>query len=86
MSEITNKLKINEYVSIAQLKKKIKLYLIELGYSEFKPSIFSQGLVITMVMILEEIITDCLKHVIKNGINGLYTITPLILKNVINES
>jgi len=80
-----NKLKINEYVSINQLKKKLKSYLKEQGYSEFKPSIFAKGLVITLVMILEEIISDCLKNTTKDK-TGLYTINTLILRSLLNES
>ena len=83
--ECVNKLKIQDYVSINQLKKKIKNYLIDQGYSEFKPSIFSKGLVIVLVMVLEEIIFDCLKNITKEK-TGLYCINSLILKNLLNES
>jgi hypothetical protein len=83
--DCSNKLKINEYVSINQLKKKLKNYLSEQGYSEFKPSIFSKGLIVTLVMILEEIISDSIKNVLKDK-TGLYTINNLILKNLFNES
>ena len=85
MDTSNNKLKINEYVSINQLKKKIKIYFREQGYSEFKPSIFSQGLIITLIMIIEELITDCIKYISKDR-TGLYIINILVLKNVINES
>lgn len=85
MERVNNKLKITEYVSLSQLKKKFKLHLKDIGYSEFKPSFFSQCLIITLVGILEEIISDCLKDVTKHDINGLYIISPLILKNSINE-
>ena len=83
--EINNKLKINEYVSIAQLKRKLKLYLAEQGNSDFKPSIFAHGLIISLVMVLEEIVMDCLKNVNKDK-SGLYTINQLILSNLINTS
>ena len=83
--ECTNKLKVNEYVSINQLKKKIKSYLCDKGYSEFKPSVFAQGLVVTLVMVLEEIISDCIKNVTKDK-TGLYIINNLVLKNLLNES
>jgi hypothetical protein len=83
--EVNNKLKINEYVSISQLKKKLKAYLVDQGYSEFKTSIFAQGLIISLVMILEELILDCLKN-IKKDESGLYIINTLILKNILYES
>ena len=59
--------------------------MTEQGYSEFKPSIFSQGLIITLVMVLEEIISDSIKNVSKDK-TGLYTINSLVLKNLFNES
>jgi len=83
--DCSNKLKINEYVSINQLKKKLKTYLTEQGYSEFKPSVFAQGLVITLVMVLEEMVSDCIKNVTKDK-TGLYTINSLVLKNLLSES
>ena len=79
--EINNNLKINEYVSIAQLKRKLKAYLAEKGNSDFKPSIFAQGLIVSLVMILEELVSDCLKSVNKEK-SGLYIINQLILSNL----
>lgn len=79
--EISNNLKINEYVSIAQLKRKLKAYLAEQGNSDFKPSIFAQGLIVCLVMVLEELVADCLKSVSKEK-SGLYTINQLILSNL----
>jgi hypothetical protein len=83
--EINNKLKINEYVSIAQLKRKIKAYLVDQGNSDFKPSIFAQGLIVCLVMVLEELIADCLKDINKEK-SGLYTINQLIISNLFNSS
>jgi len=79
--EINNNLKINEYVSIAQLKRKLKAYFAEQGNSDFKPSIFAQGLIVSLVMVLEELVGDCLKSVSKEK-SGLYTINQLILSNL----
>ena len=83
--ECSNKLKINEYVSVSQLKKKLKLYLCDQGYSEFKLSVFHTGLILSLVMVLEEIVSDCLKNVSKDK-TGLYTINSLILKNLLLEN
>jgi hypothetical protein len=83
--EINNNLKINEYVSIAQLKRKLKAYLAEQGNSDFKPSIFAQGLIVSLVMVLEELVSDCLKSVSKEK-SGLYTINQLILSNLFTST
>ena len=83
--EVNNKLKINEYVSINQLKRKLKAYLADQGYSEFKPSIFAQGLIVSLVIVLEELVSDCLKNVSKDK-TGLYTINNLVLKNLLYET
>ena len=83
--ECNNKLKINEYVSISQLKRKLKTYLVDKGYADFKPSGFSKGLVLSLVMILEELVADCLKNITKDN-TGLYTINILILKNLLLET
>ena len=60
-------------------------YLSEQGNSDFKPSIFAQGLIISLVMVLEELVSDCLKNVNKDK-TGLYTINQLILSNLLNTS
>lgn len=83
--EINNNLKINEYVSIAQLKRKLKAYLAEQGNSDFKPSIFAKGLIVSLVMVLEELVGDCLKSVNKEK-SGLYTIDQLVLTNLFGSS
>lgn len=83
--EFNNNLKINEYVSIAQLKRKLKTYFSEQGNSDFKPSIFAQGLILSLVMILEELVGDCLKLVNKEK-SGLYTINHLILSNLFSQT
>ncbi len=86
MSRVSNQLNISEYVSMSQLKKKIKSYLVELGCDNFKISSYSKGLIYCLVIVLEEILSDSLKHVVKNETNGLYNISPMILNTVINES
>lgn len=86
MSGISSKLNMSDYVVLSQLKKKMKSYLVELGCDNFKQSNFSKGLVLSLVIVLEELLSDALKHVVKNDTDGLYKITPLILNTVINES
>ena len=85
MSRISSGLNITDYVSLSQLKKKMKSYLLDIECDNFKQSNFSKGLVISLVMTLEELLSDSLKHVIKNEINGLYKISPLVLNSTINE-
>ena len=84
--ECSLKLKVNEYISFAQLKRKFKTYLSEQGYSDFKPSVFSQGLIISLIIILEDMVSNCVKNVNKDAITGLYIINPFILKGMMNES
>jgi hypothetical protein len=86
MDKVNNTLKISEYVSLAQLRKKIKSYFVDIGYGEYKPSIFSQGLVLLLVMVIEEMSSDSLKDVTKHDTTGLYLLTPMILRNLISES
>lgn len=76
----------SEYVILSQLKKKMKNYLIDINCDNFKQSNFSKGLVLSLVMILEELLNDSLKHVVKNEINGLYKISPLVINTTINEN
>jgi hypothetical protein len=86
MDKVNNTLKISEYVSLSQLRKKIKLYFVDIGYGEYKPSIYSQGLVLLLVMVIEEMLSDSLKDVTKHDTTGLYLLTPMILRNLISES
>ncbi len=86
MSTVSTNLNMSEYVVLSQLKKKMKNYLVDLGCENFKQSNFSKGLVISLVILLEEFLSDSVKYVVKNEINGLYVISPLIINTVINES
>jgi len=86
MSSISSKLNISDYVILSQLKRKMKSYLLDIGCDNFKQSNFSKGLVVSLVLILEELLSDSIKHVIKNEINGLYKISPLVLNIAINEN
>lgn len=86
MSSISSKINMSEYVVLSQLKRKMKSYLVEIGCENFKQSNFSKGLVISLVIVLEELLSDTLKYVIKNDIDGLYKISPLIINTIVNES
>ncbi len=85
MSQVSNSLNMSDFVSNAQLKKKVKSYLNDIDCSDFKISSYSKGLVMVLVLMLEELVSDCLKHVNKNETDGLYKVTPLIINTVIND-
>ena len=85
MERITS-FKLCDYCSVSQIKKRLKNYLIDINYSEYKINNFGQSLVLTLVSILEEIITDSLRHVTKHEKNGLYLVNNLILRLLFNES
>ncbi len=85
MSQVTSNLSITEYVPNSQLKKKIKSYLNDIGCSDFKISTYGKGIIFTLVSIIEELLSDSLKHVTKNETDGLYKITPLLINSVIND-
>jgi hypothetical protein len=86
MSSISSKLNMSDYVVLSQLKKKMKSYLVEADCDKFKQGNFSKGLVISLVIVLEELLSDSLKYMVKNETDGLYKISPLIINTVINES
>jgi len=86
MDKVSNKLKISEYISLSQLKKKFKMHMVEQGYKDFKQSNYPQSIVTVLVMYLEEILSDCLKYVLKHEVNGLYIINNLVVQTTINES
>ena len=86
MNSISSKINMSDYVVTSQLRRKTKSYLVEIGCENFKQSNFSKGLVISLVILLEELLSDTLKYVIKNDIDGLYKISPLIINTIVNES
>lgn len=80
-----NKFRIGDYAVVTQLKRKLKNYLADQGYEDFKLSSYTHGLIIALVMVLEEIVMDCLKNVTKDK-TGLYTINNLVIRNMLIES
>ena len=64
--EKSNNFKLTEYCSIAQLKRKFKSYLEDINYKEFKLNNFPQYLVVSLMIVVEECVTDCLKFLVKN--------------------
>ena len=86
MDKVCNNLKLTDFCSITQMKRKFKSYLEEINYKEFKLNNFPHCLVVSLVILVEECISDCLKYVIKNEVNGLYTINQQVLKLMFNET
>jgi hypothetical protein len=84
--EKSNNFKLTEYCSIAQLKRKFKSYLEEINYKEFKLNNFPQCLVVSLMIVAEECITDCLKYLVKNEQNGLYVLDDKVLRLMLSET
>jgi len=84
--EKSNNFKLTEYCSIAQLKRKFKSYLEEINYKEFKLNNFPQCLVVSLMIVAEECITDCLKYLVKNELTGLYVLDDKVLRLMLSET
>lgn len=84
MNKITSNQKINDIVSLSQLKKKFKQYLVDQDHGDFKSGIFPRNLVVVLVMLLEEVLSDSLEYVVKNETNGIYLVTSQMIKMVIS--
>ena len=82
-NKVSSKSKLTDIISLSQLKKKFKAYLVDKNHGDFKSSIFPRNLVVVLVMILEDMISDSLEYVIKNEINGLYVVVNNMIKTVI---
>lgn len=78
------KLNISEYVVLTQLKRKLREYCESNGYKSFLMGTFPQGLTLSLMNVLEELIVDSIVHATKDK-SGLYTINMLVLKTVIND-
>jgi hypothetical protein len=76
---------INNYCSLSQVKRKLKSHLCDTSHENLKINNFSQSIVFTLVDILDELINDSLKYVLKNDITGLYKLNTVVIKLVINE-
>jgi len=86
MDKVCNNLKLTDFCSITQMKRKFKSYLEEINYKEFKLNNFPHCLVVSLVILVEEFVADSLKYLCKNEVNGLYTINQQVLKLMLNET
>jgi hypothetical protein len=86
MDKVNNNLKLTDFCSITQMKRKFKSYLEEINHKEFKLNNFPHCLVVSLVILVEECISDCLKYLTKNEVNGLYTINQQVIRLMLNET
>ncbi|AYV80257.1 MAG: hypothetical protein Gaeavirus22_5 [Gaeavirus sp.] len=82
MEKVTNKHMLSEIVTMTQLKRKFKQYLTDANHPDFKSGVFPRNLVITLVMTLEEVLSDSLEFVKKHETNGLYVIDTTMINLV----
>ena len=86
MSKVSNNYQLSEIVSISVLKKKFKQYLSDAQHEGFKSSVLPKYLVVSLVMVLEEILSDCLEYVKKHETNGLYVVDYSMIQMVLNKN
>ena len=86
MSKISSKYQLNEIVALSVLKRKFKQYMTDAGLEGFKSSVFPKYLVVSLVMVLEELLTECLEHIKKHETTGLYVIDQSMVLMVLNKS
>jgi len=73
-----------DYITNVGLKRKFKNYLSEHNkYQDIKPNVYPKLLVTSLLVLLEDLVSDCLKFIKKNENNGLYTITSVYVKNLV---
>lgn len=86
MSKVSNKYQLGEIVALSVLKRKFKQYMSDEGYDGFKSSVFPKYLVVSLVMVLEELLSDCLEFVKKHDTTGLYVIDYSMLTILLNRN
>lgn len=86
MDKVSSKSKLSDIVSVAQLKKKFKAYLVDKDYADFKSSVFPRKLIYVLISVLEELLSDSLEYIVKNEVNGLYIINVDMINSVLNKS
>lgn len=86
MSKVSNNYQLSEIVTVSVLKKKFKQYLSDAQHEGFKSSVFPKYLVISLVMVLEEILSDCLEYVKKHETTGLYVVDYSMVQMVLNKN
>ena len=82
---MNKKMEINKIVVMTQLKRKIRSYIEERGYENFKSGNYALYLVNSMVIVLEDMIETSIKYISKDEVTGLYKITPDIIRIMMKE-
>jgi hypothetical protein len=83
--------KLSDIVKMSVLKRKFKEYLTENDdEDDYKnkviSSVYPKFLVITLVMVMEELLSDCLEYVKKHDVTGLYVIDLNMVNMVMNKN
>jgi hypothetical protein len=86
MSKVSNNYPLSEIVTVSVLKKKFKQYLSDAQRNGFKSSVFPKYLIVSLVMVLEEILSDCLEYVKKHETTGLYVVDYSMVQMVLNKN
>jgi hypothetical protein len=86
-NKVSNTNELADIVMTSVLKRTFKQYLADEGHDTIRISYYPKYLVISLVMILEELLTDCLEYVKKHETNGLYIIDyPMLLMVLSNNT
>ena len=94
MSKVSINYNITDIVPISALKKKFKQYLSDVqtvpptdkDFIKYKSGEFPKHLVISLVMVLEEILSDCLEYIKKHETTGLYVVDYSMVQMVLNKN
>jgi hypothetical protein len=86
MSKVENKCALSDIVVTSILKRKFKQYLTDAGYQDYRSTVFPKYLVVSLVMVLEELLSDCIEYVKKHETNGLYVIDQSMCLMILNKN
>ena len=85
MSKVISNLTFNDFGSKSQIKRKLKAYLEDRGLNNYKVSNFPMLISLSLVMLLEDLFTDCIPYIEKNSKTGLYVIESKFLPLVFSK-
>jgi hypothetical protein len=83
---VSNTQKLTDIVVLSHVKRRMKSFFSDKTDKKISLNMFPQFLTISMITLLEELLTDSIKYVTKSNIEGLYVIDMLIINNVINSN
>jgi len=85
MSKVISNLTFNDFGSKSLIKRKLKAYLEVRGLNNYKVSNFPMLISLSLVMLLEDLFTDCIPYIEKNLKTGLYVIENKFLPLVFSK-